>query len=187
MPAWGEQMWTLHGVSECACVYMCVQQMSCVLFCSPDWLVFVAAPSCRWARPRASLSARTSRASAALICQSLRPSPAPNTTHSLTGSAPSLDDAVLLTHTYHAPFPSLTHTCSVSAVPRTRLAKLSWKTPPRPCMQNISSSRFLPHFKCFLTSSTSIQGQQLFLGRNTPEGMQQEEKQQCVRCWYMIK
>lgn len=113
MPAWGEQMWTLHGVSESACVYMCVQQMSCVLFCSPDWLVFVAAPSCRWAWPRASLSARTSHASAALICQLLRPSPAPNTTHSLPGSAPSLDDAVLLTHTYHAPFFSLTHTCSV--------------------------------------------------------------------------
>lgn len=111
-----DKMWTTcmcvwrrerEGGRQGVCVYMCVKQMSCVPFCSTDWLVFVAAPSCRRAWPRASLSARTSHASTALICQLQGPSPAPNNTHSLTGPASSLDDAFLLTHTYHAPFFSL--------------------------------------------------------------------------------
>lgn len=84
---------------ERVCVYMCVKQMSCVLFCSPDWLVFVAAPSCRRAWPRASLSARTNPAHAALICQLQPPSPAPNNSPSVTGPAHSLDDAPF-THAY---------------------------------------------------------------------------------------
>lgn len=88
------RVWRSKGV----CVYMCVQQM----FCSPVRLVFVAAPSCRRPWPRASLSARTGHTSAALICQLQLPSPAPNKTHSLTESS-WLDDAVLLTHTCHAP------------------------------------------------------------------------------------
>lgn len=80
----------LHvSVDERERVYVCmfVQQMSCALLCSPDWLVFVAAPSCRRAWPRASLSARTNPASATVICQLQRPSHALNNTHSLTGSA----------------------------------------------------------------------------------------------------
>lgn len=92
---------------------MCMQQMSCVLFCSPDWLVFVAAPSCRRAWPRASLSAGTSHASAEQICQLQQPSPAPNDTRGLPGSTSSADDAVLLTHTYHAPFFSLSLTTAL--------------------------------------------------------------------------
>lgn len=100
----GEREGGRAGEREGVCAYMCVKQMSCVLFCSPDWLVFVAAPSCRRAWPRASLSARTNPAHAALICQLQAPSPAPNNSHSLAGPAHSLDDAALLTHTYHAPF-----------------------------------------------------------------------------------
>lgn len=109
-------------MSVCGEKYMnpcvCVKHMSCVLFCSTDWLLIVAAPSCRQDWPRASLSARTSHASPPLICQLQWPCHALNNTQNPMGPTSLLDDVVLLTHTYHAPFPSLTHTRCVTAVPR---------------------------------------------------------------------
>lgn len=125
---------------------MCVKQMSCVPFCSTDWLVFVAAPSCRRAWPRASLSARTSHASTALICQLQGPSPAPNNTHSLTGPASSLDDALLLTHTYHAPFffsCTHAHLLCVDSATQTHATGLSNALPSSSVLLNILSSYFL--------------------------------------------
>lgn len=90
----------------CVCVCVGVQQMSC----GPDWLVFVAAPSCRRAQPRAPLTARASHASTTVICQLQQPSPTHKNTHSLPRPACLLDDAALLTHTYHALCLSLAHT-----------------------------------------------------------------------------
>lgn len=141
------------------CVYMCVKQMSCVPFCSTDWLVFVAAPSCRRAWPRASLSARTSHASTALICQLQGPSPAPNNTHSLTGPASSAQWRSL-THAYLPCslfffFCTHAHLLCVDSATHTHATGLSNTLLSSSVLLNIFSSYFLSCLRC-ITAAISF-------------------------------
>lgn len=170
MPARGEQMWTCECVKERACV--CVHVCAADVLCSFLFPRLAGLCCCSLVQTVLATCFSVCKDKPCLHCFNLSIAAAksrPNNTHSLTGSASVLDDAVLLTHANHTPF-SLTHTV---AVPWTRSTKFSnilpLLHPYKPSLYLIFSLAVdtlraeISFLKTFLSSSISILGQQSVL------------------------